>query len=107
MRLFAELCGYSEQYLLSIFWIHDTPLTEKVQIRVSKALDEYIAGNVRVMQKYNGQRYVEYRKEPKPMAKREYALTVKDGQISLKIGLRAKGDYTAPHLDELLDKKGK
>ena len=105
LDLFAELCGISTRYLRTLFVYELQPVPEHIQIRVSRVLDSYIAGEIRVMQKYNGQRYVEYRKEPKPMAKREYALTLKGGEIKLNIGLQAKGDYTRPDLDELL--KGK
>jgi len=104
IALFADMCGYSYRHLRDVFWYHTAPLTETMQIRVSRVLDDYIAGNIRVMQKYDGTRYAEYRTESKPVARREYALTLKDGKIALKIGLKAKGDYTSPHLDELLDK---
>lgn len=107
IQLFADMCGYSYRHMRDVFWYHTAPLTETMQIRVSRVLDDYIAGNIVVMEKYNRERYAEYRKEPKPVAKREYALTIKDGKIGLQIGLKARGDYTRPHLDELLDKKGK
>ena len=102
LRLFAQMCGYSERHMRDVFWFHAAPLTETMQIRVSRVLDEYIAGNIRVMEKYTGERYAEYRTEPKPVARREYALTLKDGKIGLKVGLKQRGDYTTPHLDELI-----
>jgi hypothetical protein len=55
------------------------------------------------MIKRNGERYFQYRREAKPIARRNFGLTVEGGQIKLKVGLRQRGDYSARTLDELLD----
>jgi hypothetical protein len=49
-----------------------------------------------------GRKYLEYRKEPKPVAVRGYGLQATSEGIKLKIGLKNKFDYSDYRLDETL-----
>lgn len=104
-ELFAELCGVSDWTLRRVFFDEDVPLSEMVQIRVSKALEAWERGEVAVMERRDRSRYVEYRKVAKPRLKRHMGLAFKDGKIGLDIGIRNRADYSRPTFEEKL--KGK
>jgi len=103
MALFAELAGVNHLHLLDILK-GKYDLTEYMQRRLDKALREFREGKVVVMQKRNREKYIEYRKDPKPVAKRHYGVTLQNGEFKLQIGLRQRGDYSAPTLGELLNR---
>lgn len=103
VALFADLCGVSESLLKKVFISESEPMSERLQIRADKALNHYMNGEVAIMRnRYNGKKRVTYRENPEPKARRTYQLTVNGGEIKLKVGLKARGDYTDPTLDELL-----
>jgi len=99
-KLFAELCGLSEDTLKNVF-IHETsPMSETTQRRVSKAYEHWRRGDVAVMELRDRTRIVEYRKEAKPRLAKGYGLQVQGGEIKLKLGIRNKAEY-----DETLDEQ--
>lgn len=100
--LFCELAGIAPAHFMDVF-IRDTePLTEIMQIRVSKAYQSWKAGDVRVMQRRDRTRYVEYRKESKPPIMSSMGLQVTSGGIKLKVGMVNRHDYSEITLDEAL-----
>lgn len=100
--LFAELCGLPLTTLKGIFYRHDTPMTERSQIRLSKGYNAWKNGEVRVMQNRDRTRYVEYREKPKPVAVRATGVVVENGKLKIKIGLANPRDYSVKTLDEQL-----
>jgi hypothetical protein len=99
---FADVCGLSVAALRFVFLTSERPLTEFIQIRVSKAYRAYQKGEIAVMQNRKTEKWVEYRKTPKPALKRGYGLQFADGQIKLKIGITNRINYENPSLDEQL-----
>lgn len=102
INLFCELAGMSMAHFLDVFVRDKEPLTEVVQIRVSKAYQQWKSGNVRVMQNKDRTRYVEYRKESKPPMMASMGLQVTSGGIKLKVGMVNRHDYSEITLDEAL-----
>lgn len=102
--LFAELCGLHTDTLREVFIEMNQPLTEYVQRRVSKAYKAWQRGEVAIMQNRDRTKFVQYRKTPKPFMVRSMGLTVDNGQIKLKVGIKNKADYSTPDLDEQLRK---
>lgn len=100
--LFADLCGVSQHHLRQVFLTETEPLTEYVQRRVSKAYQEWRAGNVRVMKNRDNTRFVEYRKTPEPPIFRSTGLKVTPDGIKLRVGLVNRHDYSELDLDEAL-----
>ena len=100
--LFSELCGVSIRNLVHVFIHEKGPLTEYMQIRVSKGFKHWQEGRVAVMQNRDNTRFVQYRKEAKPRLTKTTGLQVVDGQIKLKIGIANRADYSKPTLDEQL-----
>ena len=47
-----------------------------------------------------GQKWIEWRKKPKPVIVRGYGLQVENGGIKLKLGLKNRLDYSDYRLDE-------
>jgi hypothetical protein len=79
-------------------------MTEMVQYRVSKAYTEWKNGEVVIMQNRDRTKYVDYRKEAKPVLERGFNLQVQDGQIKIKLGIQKKYDYARQTLDEQLER---
>lgn len=102
IKLFAELCGIEKSHLLDVFFYRKHPLTEYVQIRVSKGYDAWKKGEVAVMQNQDKTRFVEYRRTAKPRVVNSAGLQVVNGAIKIKLGVRNLGDYSSPDLDEQL-----
>ena len=50
VKLFAELCGINKEHLLDVFYYRVHPLTEYIQIRVSKGYKAWEKGEVAIMQ---------------------------------------------------------
>ena len=100
--LFAELCGVSRSTIQNVFINGTDPLTEYVQRRVSKGYQEYVKGNVAVYENRDRSRFVDYRRVAKPKIARSMGLTVVNGEIKLKIGLRNRADYSERDIDEKL-----
>jgi AraC-like DNA-binding protein len=104
MELFAELAGLSKSHIKDVFLYETEPLTEYVQRRVSKAYTEWTNGEVAIMQNRDKTRFVQYRKESKPVLEKKTALQVVNGKIALKIGIAPKYDYLTSTLDEQLER---
>jgi hypothetical protein len=102
---FADLCGISESLLKQVFVYETLPLSEVVQARVNKGYEQWKAGNVRIMQRPDRTRYVDYRKEPKPNIVPSMGLRVTTEGIKLKIGPRNRHDYGYTSIDEQLGGK--
>ena len=99
---FADLCGISETLLKEVFVYGRLPMSETVQLRVNKGYAHWKAGNVRIMQRPDRTRYVDYRRDPKPVIEPSMGLKVTSGGIKLKIGPRNRHDYSDPSLDDQL-----
>ena len=104
MELFAELAGVSKSHIKDVFLYETEPMTEYVQRRVSKAYTEWTNGEVAIMQNRDNSKFVQYRKESKPIMQKKTTLQVVDGKIALKIGIAPKYDYLTATLDEQLER---
>ena len=102
MALFAELAGISKAHIEDVFLYEKEPLTEYVQRRVSKAYTEWKNGEVAIMQNKNNTRFLEYRKEAKPVLHKTTNLQVINGEIKIKVGIANRYDYSNTTLDEQL-----
>jgi len=102
VKLFAELCGVNKEHLLDVFFYRTHPLTEYIQIRVNKGYNSWLKGEVAVMQNRDNTRFVEYRREPKPLLARTTGLHLVNGEIKIKVGVANRGDYSGQTLDEAL-----
>lgn len=100
---FALIAGIGYYHLNNIV-AERVPLTAFMQRRLSKALNEYKAGKVATIEHVSGRTEPVYRKKALPLAKKTVGLTLKNGQISISVGMRQLGDYSRPTLGELLDK---
>jgi len=104
VELFAQLAGLSKSHIKDVFVYETEPLTEYVQRRVSKAYNEWTSGEVAIMQNQDNTRFVQYRKESKPVMQKKTTLQMVDGKIGLKIGIAPKYDYLTATLDEQLER---
>jgi hypothetical protein len=104
MELFAELAGVSKSHIKDVFLYETEPMTEYVQRRVSKAYTEWTNGEVAIMQNRDNSKFVQYRKQSKPVMQKKTTLQVVDGKIALKIGIAPKYDYLTATLDEQLER---
>lgn len=102
ISLFAELAGLSVEHIRDVFIYESEPLTEFVQRRVSKAYMEWQRGEVAIMKNRDNTRFVQYRKEARPVYKKTTGLQVVNGEIKLKIGITNRYDYSGKTLDEQL-----
>lgn len=102
IKLFAELCGIDRVHLLEVFYYRTHPLTEYVQIRVSKGYEAWKKGEVAIMQNQDRTKFVEYRRQAKPAMARTTGLHLVNGEIKIKVGIRNRSDYSEPDLDEQL-----
>lgn len=100
--LFSDLSGVSIAHLRDVFLNDKEPLTEYVQRRVSKAYNEWKNGEVAIMQNRDASKFVQYRKEAKPVLQRTNKLEVINGEIKIKLGISKKYDYSGSTLDEQL-----
>jgi hypothetical protein len=103
-ELFANLAGIHVRHLLDVFDYETEPMTEMVQYRVSKAYTEWKNGEVLIMQNRDRTKFLDYRKEAKPVLERGLGLQVQDGQIKIKLGIQKKYDYDRQTLDEQLER---
>jgi alpha-galactosidase/6-phospho-beta-glucosidase family protein len=102
IALFAELAGISHGHFYDVFIYNTEPLTEMVQRRVSKAYQQWKAGNVKVMKRIDNTRYVDYRKESQPVFMPKMGLQVTSDGIKVKVGMVNRHDYSEKTLDEAL-----
>ena len=102
ISLFAELAGLSTSHIRDVFLNESEPMTEYVQRRVSKAYQEWIKGEVAIMQNRDTSLFVQYRKEAKPILHKSSKLTLINGEIKINMGIKPKYDYSDLTLDEQL-----
>ena len=102
IALFSELAGISTGHFHNVFIYNNEPLTENVQRRVSKAYQQWKAGNVKVMKRRDNTRYVDYRKESQPVFMPKMGLQVTSEGIKVKVGMTNRHDYSEISLDEAL-----
>ena len=100
--LFCEICGVSVKHLRDVFIDESEPLTEYMQRRVNKAYYAWLHGEIAIMQNRDRTKFVQYRKEAKPVLERTTGLQVVNGQIKIKLGITNKYDYSDLTLDEQL-----
>jgi hypothetical protein len=101
IALFSDLCGISQSLMVRII-DGRLPMSEWAQRRISKALSEWKLGKVAVMQNRDHSRYVEYRREDRPVARKTCELRSNGKIIQLVVGVKLKGDYSQPGLAETL-----
>lgn len=102
IALFCELAGINKQHFYDVF-IHRTyPQTELMQLRVSKAYQQWKEGNVKVMRRKDNTRFVEYRRESKPALMPGMGLKVTPDGIKIKVGMVNRHDYSEIDLQEAL-----
>jgi hypothetical protein len=102
LDLFCEICGISQVRLRDVFLNETEPITEYMQRRVNKAYYAWLNGEIAIMQNRDRTKFVQYRKEAKPVLERTTGLQVVNGQIKLKLGITNKYDYSDLTLDEQL-----
>mgnify|MGYP006299198475 CR=1 FL=1 len=102
--LFADLCGIHLSTLKDVFFYQTVPLTENIQRKVSKGFIAWKNGEVAIMKNKDQTKFVEYRRQPKVRAARTTGLQMVNGEIKIKVGVINRGDYSAPTLDEQLER---
>lgn len=102
IKLFAELCGLHEDTLENVFQKEVYPMTEYVQIRVSKGYLAWKNGEIAVMQNRDKTRFFEYRKQNKPRLVRGFGVQFVNGEAKLNIGPKNLADYGGFDIDEQL-----
>ena len=102
IALFCELAGISHGHFHDVFIYNTEPLTARVQTRVSKAYQQWKAGNVKIMKRRDNTRYVDYRKESQPVYMPKMGLQVTSDGIKIKVGMTNRHDYSEISLDEAL-----
>ena len=102
IKLLSDLAGLSDFTIKMVFQLKKMPMSETTQIRMSKALLSLQNGEIEIVQNRDLTREVRYVKNPRPRIKRSYGLTVVDGEIKLKIGLKNRADYSEPTFEELM-----
>jgi len=102
IKLLSDLAGLSDFTIKMVFQLKKMPMSETTQIRMSKALLRLQNGEIEIVQHRDLTREVRYVKNPRPRIKRSYGLTVVDGEIKLKIGLKNRADYSEPTFEELM-----
>jgi hypothetical protein len=105
-RFLGELAGVDAEHLRNVFVNKSVPLTEYVQIRVSRALERLADGDVTVMQNRWRERYLQYNQTPKPRMVKSNQLVLRDGKLELKIGIKNRNDYSEPTLEEQMGHAG-
>lgn len=100
IKLFAEAAGLDKRHFLDIFWYRAVPLTEKMQIRVSKAYEAWRDGKLAIMQNRNRTKFVGYRETPQPRVLPTTQLQMINGQIKIKVGMKNIDDYSQPPILE-------
>ena len=97
--LFAELCGVDVSNMVKTFEKGEIPLSEMTQIRVNKGYESWKRGEVKVMQRKNASRYVDYRKVPEPVIAPSMGLKLVGGEFKLRVGMVNRHDYSQRDLN--------
>jgi hypothetical protein len=100
IKLFCQAAGLDKFHFMDIFWYRTVPLTEKMQIRVSKAYEAWRDGKLSIMQNRNRTKYVDYRETPQPRVLPTTRLEMINGNIKIKVGMRNIDDYSQPPILE-------
>jgi hypothetical protein len=104
-KLFAEVAGISEFHLEDVFQFQTLPLTNYVQVRVSKALKAWQNGEIAIMKNADRTKFVQYRRKPEPVMKRSMGLQLVNGELKINVGIKNKFDYSQPDLKEQFEEK--
>jgi len=104
IELFGELAGLSKLHMEEVFVRETRPLTEYTQKRVNRAYAIWKTGRVKVMRKYSGHRYVDFRKEPELPLVPHLKIEMVNGQAKVKLGAVNRHDYS--NFNEILSKRG-
>jgi hypothetical protein len=104
IALFADVAGVSQYHLRDVFLDESEPLTEYVQRRVDKAYKAWVNGEIAIMQNQDRSKFVQYRKENKPVMTKSMGIALKDGQFKVNLGVKPKYDYSGLTLDEQLER---
>lgn len=99
---FAELCGLDKSLIQSVFVSQTMPMTERTQVRVTRAFNEWMSGNVRIMYSHAKGTYVEYRKQSKVPLMPHYGIKVTPDGIKMDIRMKNRHYYGDSTLDEAL-----
>jgi len=99
-EMFSEICGMSVNALNETFVYKARPISDQMQIWVSKALLEWEAGKVLVKRRSNGTKFLEYQRNPQPQMRAHTGLKFTSEGFKLDIGLRNRADYSGPTLTE-------
>jgi|APFre7841882654_1041346.scaffolds.fasta_scaffold16830_2 hypothetical protein len=103
-RLLAELAGISIDTFRNVFKHKTTDITPTTQIRMERALKALENGEVSIYKRRDRTRYIAYRKEAKIPLNPGLRLTLKGGQVGLKVGMRNKNCYTETTFKEELER---
>lgn len=103
--LFAELAGVSDRMLLQVFKEERFPISEQMQIRVSRALLAWERGEYEVAKGYGQVKYLVPRKVAKPAFRRFMGLKVENGQIRIDCGVRRRIDTSRMTFREQMSKR--
>lgn len=102
-RFLAELVGMNENYLRQIFIDRAYPISEQVQIRVSKSLKQIERGDITIMRDKSNRRFMKFNNTPQPRAARGLQIKMIDGKLAVKAGIINKNDYSQRTLKEDLE----
>jgi hypothetical protein len=94
IKLFAELAGVNMEHFYDVFIYDKQPLTEYIQKRVNKAYKVWKEGGVRVMQRRDQTRFVEFKKDPKVPFFPHMKIDMSSGQPKVVLGPRNRHDYS-------------
>ena len=104
IELFGELAGLSKLHMEEVFVRETRPLTEYTQKRVNRAYAIWKTGRVKVMRKFSGHRYVDFRKEPVVPMVSQLKIDLSSGAAKIKLGSVNRHDYS--NFNDILSKRG-
>lgn len=100
IALFSDAAGLNKSHFMDIFWYRTMPLTEKMQLRVSRAYDAWKDGKIAIMQNRDTSKFVTFRENPQPRILPSANLQMINGQIKIRVGMRNIDDYSQPPILE-------
>jgi hypothetical protein len=101
--MLAELTGYTKGYLRDVFVNKTQPLSETLQIRMSRALQMIENGDVTYMHNNDRTRFIKYNQIPKPTLMRHQRIAFDNGKFTVKLGVKKRHDYSYTTLIEELE----
>ena len=102
IKQFAELSGLDYSLIKDVFIYQNMPMTERTQVRVTRAFNEWMAGNVKIMYSHAKGTYVDYRKQSKVPLMPHYGIKVTPDGIKMDIRMKNRHYYGDNTLDEAL-----